>query len=337
MALSMRGLRLEPADEHTHVPDASPSFSESVYANAFDPTSRVGGWMRLGNRYNERIAEVSVCLYLPDGRVACRFGKPAIASYERLSAGGLVYEVDAPFERVTMEYAGPVFVLDDPDLLRRPKEAFVEGRRAPCSVRWVQTSLSPPHGGEPVSADQATAYGRDFSLGHFNLHTKVDGEIAIGGERFAFDGLGWRDHSWGPRDWQTLHAHRLLTACFDVGLGVMIHKIEDRDGAVRRLGTLLVDGRYEEVTDLDMAIRWNERREPIGADVRFRTAARRGALSARVMALAPLRSRRQAGDVVLESRILEASAELELDGRVGYGMFELIDAMTAGQPAGFPL
>jgi len=64
---------MRPEDEFLHQPDTASNFNESVYCNAFNMTSPVGGWMRLGNRVNEGHAELSVCLYLPDGRIAVAF------------------------------------------------------------------------------------------------------------------------------------------------------------------------------------------------------------------------------------------------------------------------
>ena len=66
---------ITPYDEFMHTPDASPNFNESVYVNFTDPAG-IAGWMRLGNRANEGYAELSVCLYLPDGRIACQFQRP---------------------------------------------------------------------------------------------------------------------------------------------------------------------------------------------------------------------------------------------------------------------
>ena len=331
------GFRLGPEDESPHAPDRSPHFNESVYSNAFDAKFRIGGWMRLGNRINEGAAEVSVCLYLPDGRLACRFGKPAITTHEAFDAGGLSFEVHEPLARVTMTYDGEIFVLADPAALSDPKKAFRNAEKTHAQITWNQTSVSPAHGGAPLTPDQPTAYGRDFSLGHFNLHTRVAGKMVIGGQSFEFAGNGWRDHSWGPRYWQNLFAHRLLTANFGDDLALMIHKIEDRDGAVRRIGTMLVNGQYEDIEDLDLAIDWNDRQEPVGARVRFRTAQRRKELSVKVLSLAPLRNRREVDGVVLESRILEASAEFRMDGRTGLGMFELVESIDGGILAGFPL
>ena len=61
--------RLRPEDEYTHTPEAAANYNESMYFNVFDPASKVGGWFRLGNRPNEGYAEMTVCLYLPGGRV----------------------------------------------------------------------------------------------------------------------------------------------------------------------------------------------------------------------------------------------------------------------------
>jgi hypothetical protein len=331
------GFRLDPSDELPHAPDASPNWNESVYGNAFDPVHKVGGWLRIGNRINEKSAEVSVCLYLPDGRVACQFAKPTLTTHEVFSAGGLSYRVEAPLQKVTFDYDGKVYLLADPTLLRRPKDAFVPAHEVPCTLHWEQTSLTPVHGGEPLSLAQPTAYGRNFSLGHFNLHTKVQGHLAVGAEHFAFDGHGWRDHSWGPRYWQNLFAHRLFTANFGDDLGITVHKIEDPDGTVRRLGTIFsgVGAPYEDILDLDVTVDWADQ-VPTGASIRFRTATRRSALSVRVVTMAPLRNRRAFGDAIIESRIHEAFAEYSMEGRIGYGMFELVDLVREGRMAGYP-
>ena len=74
----MSNFLMRPEDELMHQPDASTNFNESVYTNGFNTASPVGGWMRLGNRVNEGYAELSVCLYLPDGRIACQFQRPPI-------------------------------------------------------------------------------------------------------------------------------------------------------------------------------------------------------------------------------------------------------------------
>jgi len=69
-------VRLEPRDEFTHPIEAAKNFNESMYINLFDPERKAGGWFRVGNRPNEGHAEVSCCVYFPDGRVGFMFQRP---------------------------------------------------------------------------------------------------------------------------------------------------------------------------------------------------------------------------------------------------------------------
>src|SRR6201996_2604960 len=116
--MATQGMRLEPRDEYPHVPDELSNFNESVYVNGFDPVKRLGGWLRLGNRVNEGYAELSVCLYLPGGRVACSFQRPSISTNDRFDAGGLAYSVIEPQKKVSMRFEGDLIIVDDPEALR---------------------------------------------------------------------------------------------------------------------------------------------------------------------------------------------------------------------------
>ena len=60
---------LSPQDDYTHELGPEPNFNESMYFNFFDRQESIGGFVRIGNRANEGHAEMTVTLYLPDGRV----------------------------------------------------------------------------------------------------------------------------------------------------------------------------------------------------------------------------------------------------------------------------
>ena len=92
--------RLEPQDEFTHDPGDVKNYNESMYFNVFDPRSKTGGWFRIGNRANEHYAEMTICLYLPDGRVGFMFARPAITDNSEMNAGGLKVEVIEPFKHL---------------------------------------------------------------------------------------------------------------------------------------------------------------------------------------------------------------------------------------------
>jgi hypothetical protein len=328
---------LRPEDEFAHAPGSETNFNESVYTNAFSTSSPVGGWIRLGNRVNEGHAELSVCLYLPDGRIACRFSRPEIASNDRFDAGGLSYSVIEPFKKVAMKYEGELVIVDDPEALRDPQTLFAHGPRLPGRVSWTHEAVSPLHGGEPVDDRVQTMYGRGFSLGHFNQHCRASGEIEVGAERWEIDGFGWRDHSWGPRYWQAIYYYRLFIANFANGDGFMLLKITNRNGVSRRLGVLLVEGKYEEITDLDIFTDWTDGQDPRRVELGVRTAHRKAIISAEIVRLAPLRNRRKTEEGVLVSRIAEGFTKFSWGGREGYGMTEYIERIEDGKLAGYPL
>lgn len=331
------GYHLVAQDEYPHAPTGEPHFNESVYCNGFDHRSGVGGWMRLGNRVNEGYAELSVCLYLPGGRIACQFQRPDITTNARFDAGGLSYAVGHPLHDVEMNYRGELLLLDDPDLLRDPKRMFDEARRIPGSVRLTQAAASPPHGGIPDKSDVEPMYGWNFSLGHFNQHTTVSGAIEVGDERFTIEGGGWRDHSWGPRLWQNIYFYRLFLANLGEGRGFMLLKITDAAGRTRRLGVLLVDGQYEEVLDMDVLTDWTDRQDPRRVHIGVRTAQRAVVIEAEVLTLAPLRNRRVIDGATVVSRIAEGHTRFTWDGVTGYGMTEYIERIENGRLVGFPL
>ena len=326
-----------PEDEQTHTPDASPNFNESVYVNAFDARARVGGWMRLGNRVNEGHAELSVCLYLPDGRLACSFQRPSISTNERFEAGGLSYAVIDPLKKVSMTFEGDLFLVDDPNMLRDSRRLFETAARAPSRVHWVLEGESPIHGGEPADPSTPTMYGRDFSLGHFNQHGKVRGEIRVGEHAWVIDGRGWRDHSWGPRYWQAIYFYRLFVANFPNGDGFMLLKITDKAGRTRREGVLLVDGQYEDILDMDLVTDWTAKKDPAFVRIGARTKNRKAVITGEILTLAPLRNRRRADDEILVSRIAEGYTRFRWDAQEGFGMTEYIERLEDGVLAGYPL
>lgn len=323
-------------DEDPHVPGSDANFSESVYVNGFDPVSRVGGWLRLGNRVHEGFAEMSLCLYLPDGRIACQFQRPPIVDNRQFAAGGMEYQVLEPLQAVAMQYHGEVLVLDDPDLLRDPKRLFASAPRQHCAVEFELSGLSPIHGGEPATANQQTMYGRDFSLGHFFQHMRTVGRIRIGDDAWQIDGLGWRDHSWGPRYWSNIHYYRLLIANFGEDRGFTVLKITDRTGVTRRTGVVYFDGQFEDIIDLDLITDWTDEMDPKSIRLALRTDQRAVILEGEVLTLAPLRNRRKLGDEVLLTRIAEGFTQWQWGERSGLGICEYIERIEGGVPVGFP-
>src|SRR5437867_11621274 len=124
-------LRLEPSDEHMHPLESAKNFNESMYFNFFDPADRVGGWFRLGNRPNEGYAEMTTCVYLPDGSVGFMFARPEVHHNDAFDAGGMRFDVTAPFEELQVSYDGRVCLLTEPEQMANPHQAFQDNPHEP--------------------------------------------------------------------------------------------------------------------------------------------------------------------------------------------------------------
>ena len=200
-------IRLEPQDEYMHTLESATNFNESMYFNVFDPTERVGGFLRLGNRANEGYAELTTCLYLPDGRVAFMFKRPEIDEQRRVRRGR---------HALRGRHAVRGAAHDVRRQGRAARRAAADGqpaaRRSPTTRRSTRTStsshrgVSPMYGGEPVNDD-----GTPLVAGPLGRLRARPLRAAHGGHRArsasatksgSSNGFGLRDHSWGPRFWQ---------------------------------------------------------------------------------------------------------------------------------------
>ena len=333
-------LRLEPSDELMHPLEDATNFNESMYFNVYDPKEQIGGFLRLGNRANEGYAEMTTCLYLPDGRVAFTYHRPEITNNDAFDAGGMRFEVIEPFEQLRASYEGKICILERPLEMADPRRAFTENPWADCAVELEYRGLSPMLGGEPVNDDGTPIKEKadeGFARGHYEQHVGARGTIRVGDEEWVVDGVGLRDHSWGPRFWQSPWWYRWLTGNFGDDGGFVLSIVTRRDGARHVGGVWLADGVYEPLVDIQIDTEWrtdDTYHDRIHAVARTKDAEH--VIDGTVLSLIPLRNRRTTPDgEQLVTRISEGMTEWRSDdGRVGYGLSEYLDQMIDGQPVG---
>jgi len=329
------GVRLEPTDEYMHELGPEPNFNESMYFNLYDPAQRIGGFFRLGNRANEGTGEMTICLYLPDGRVGFNFARPEVRTNDAFDAAGMRFDVIAPFERLDVSYTGRVVLLDDPLAMADPRAAFTEHPHVPAAVHIEYTGRSAMFGGEPDRPHERP--GEEFARGHYEQLAEGRGTITVGDDSWAVHGFGLRDHSWGPRYWQAPWYYRWLTANFGPDLGFMASRVARRDGDGTRGGFVWDGHRLHVVDHVTVRSEWDAGtyHRAVHATLRARAGAgeepREWHVTGRVLNLIPLRNRRD-GHV---TRISEGLTEWTLDdGRVGYGLSEYLDQIVDGAPVG---
>jgi hypothetical protein len=315
---------LAPEDDYAHELGPEPNFNESMYFNFFDTRRSLGGFLRLGNRANEGHAELTVCLYLPDGRVLFMFQRPPIQGNEAFDAGGMRFEVLEPAERLRTTYEGPVLELADPRAMADPGRAFRENPRKRVSVDLVHEAAGPMYGQAASREEDATPADQQFARAHYEQHMHVTGSVAIDGERHEIDGYGLRDHSWGPRYWQAIHSYEWLTMNFGPDFGAMVSVIQrDAEGKAVRRGGVLVRG-DEMVPIVDARVEADYAANGLYHEkVRATVETAQGeklAIEGEVTGFIPLRNRRE-GRV---THIGEGMTRWRVGDRVGYGLSEFL-------------
>jgi hypothetical protein len=330
---------MDPSDEYMHPLETASNFNESMYFNVFDPEQRIGGFLRLGNRANEGYAELTTCLYLPDGRVAFTYNRPKIDNNDAFDAGGTRFEVVTPFEELRTSYDGKLAMLTEPLQMANPRKAFTENPWVEARVDLTHRGISPMYGGEPVNDDGSPLeqdHSGGFARGHYEQHMAVDGTIRVGDEEWVVNGFGLRDHSWGPRYWQAPWWYRWLTANFGDDFGFVVSIVASRGGGRHFGGMVLRDGEYEHIREAAIETEWTGEG---GYHTRLRATAKTDRdtyeITGRVLNLIPLRNRRETpeGDQLV-TRISEGMTEWSCDGRTGYGLSEYLDQIIDDRPVG---
>jgi hypothetical protein len=307
---------VRPEDDYTHPLGPEENFNESVYFNFFDPQKQMGGFVRIGNRANEGYAEMTVIVYLPDGSALFNYKRPRITSNDGWNAGGLKVDVLVPGEKIRTTYEGSVVYLKDPREMREPGEAFKNNPHRRLTLDIVHDGVGPIYG---HVADENSK--NDFARAHYEQHMAISGTIQVDEEpAFAINGHGLRDHSWGPRYWQSTPSYRWITGNYGDDLGMVISVVGDHVGGVFHKGQEIIqirdvklDTEYEGDTNYHRALK---------ARVTLANGEEH-TVEGRVKGFIPLRNRR-AGRF---THIGEGMTEYVLDGgaRVGYGLSEYLD------------
>lgn len=329
--------RLEPNDEYTHEPGSEKNYNESMYFNVFDANQKAGGWFRIGNRPNERYAEVSVCIYLPEGDVAFTFGRPEITSNTEMNAGGLRVEVLDPFKRLKVTYKGKALLLPRPHEMADPKVAYMNNATVPCEVNIEYQGLSPMYGGEPILPEGTKIDPeKSFAKAHYEQHCAGVGTLKVGDRELKISGFGLRDKSWGPRYWQAIPWYRWCPMNFGPEFGMMLSVIGDGAGGVRQGGMVFRDGQYDLISECRIESDWDENDYQTALRAHVRTEGGKSyEVTGKVLSLIPLRNRRKAPDgTELNTRITEGMTEYHCDGMVGFGMSEYLDQIVDGKAVG---
>jgi len=306
---------VKPEDDYTHPLGPEENFNESVYFNFFDREKQMGGFLRIGNRANEGHAEMTVIVYQPDGSALFNYKRPQISSNDGWDAGGIKVDVLKPGEVIRTTYEGSVVYLKDPREMREPGDAFKNNPHRKLKLDILHKGVGPMYG---HVADEKS--GNDFARAHYEQHMAIEGTVQIDDEApMRITGHGLRDHSWGPRYWQSTPSYRWITGNYGDDMGMVISVVGDHVGGVFHKGQEIIqikdvklDTGYEGNTNYHKTLK---------AELTLANGEKH-TVEGTVKGFIPLRNRR-AG---MFTHIGEGMTEYILDGkRVGYGLSEYLD------------
>ncbi len=316
-------MEAEAHHDFIHRNSGEPNFNESMYFNFYDRNRGWGGFARIGNRPNEGYAEVTLTLYRPEGTVLFQYERPPIKEHRELHAGGMRFEILEPARHLRVTYRGKALFLQQPLDLEDPQRAFTSNPWREVELHLDYYGLSPMYGGE--TPGEAASTELVFARGHTEQHVRAVGTLSVDGETIPIDGLGLRDHSWGPRSWQSPAYYRWLTAEFDESFGFMGSWIHLQSGTDLKSGFVFRDGSNELVHQVELV---TERDEHTGYHRALRvvlhTASGPLHVTGEVISMVPLRNRRD-GKV---TRIAEGLTRWRMGSQTGYGWSEYLDQLT---------
>jgi hypothetical protein len=199
-------------DEALHDPGQRALYNESVYFNFV--TGRrdgpLGGILRVGLRPIDGYAELSLNLPLGDGSAVFLYERQSLPLDEfHVGSGawrcaGMCVAVIEPSRSWALRYAGSApRRLNDPAAFGRDPGAALRAA-ATCRValdlrfdgRFPLHTLS-------ASGDIVAGGTAAFARNHYEQFGTVTGTIELDGAATPVAGGAFRDHSWGPRDWQS--------------------------------------------------------------------------------------------------------------------------------------
>ena len=324
------------SDENAHQPTSDAQFNESMYFNFVDQSgSGFASLIRMGNRVNEGYAEVTVLVYLPDGSVAAHIERAPISDNSRFDAGGLRIDVLEPLQRVRVRYEGEAHHLATGPSLADPKKAFTESPVVPLALDLECTTIGQLYGLSGTADGAGGIEGGEDTIAasHYQGGIVSVGTVTVAGAESRADATGFRDHSWGPRQWTAPSWWRWVSCWVDSGNGFAGFVSRVGDNRAPGSGAVVRDGKVSLIRRMEIASTYGEAPTYFPQQVDVVLTTDDDQLVTRVATLpnaVPLRHRREG----YQARIAELLGRFEFEGRVGYGFLEYHDLIVDGVPQG---
>jgi hypothetical protein len=163
---------------------------------------------------------------------------------------GLRFEMTTPGKAIRITYAGSVAHIATPTRLPFGPRRVLKGSpaeeceidiswEANCPMFAIAESGAGSPGGSVVATDHYEQFGR------------WSGSVRVGSHGWTLDDVtGWRDHSWGPREWASYYGETLMMYTAD-GMSVMAYSEQDENGSRSVTGSASIGGELRPVINFE--------------------------------------------------------------------------------------
>jgi hypothetical protein len=186
---------VDPADEGAHPSGPELFWSESHYLDFASPDGAVGGYVR-----------VARCPHLGAGGTGAMWYWACVVGPDRRLVTVIDHDVPIPGREGSLELRHDGLWADhnveEPlGRLSLGLEAFGMGLDDPADTYHGLRGERTPLGFDLEWETDGIPFRWPDQIPRYEIPCRVHGEILVGDERIELDGIGQRDHSWGPRDW----------------------------------------------------------------------------------------------------------------------------------------
>jgi hypothetical protein len=117
------------------------------------------------------------------------------------------------------------------------------------SAKLVVSDFHPP---VDVYPKDGGSLGGDFAPNHMEVSSSVTGTVSIKGKRYQVNGVGFRDHGWGKREWQAIVSHRWVVGTFGPDFSVLAMTFVGSDNVLKQIGCVIREGKLTYAKDVDI-------------------------------------------------------------------------------------
>jgi hypothetical protein len=219
---------IDAADDCPHAPTADPSFQESALFVWHDLAAGIGGFWRIGQE--PVIAALNSCfgLFAADG---LRFRSNVTGvPMQRADRGtthmgwGAALRVDLDTLAIKADFPECQAVLRFQDFFPRYNWFALQDRKVP----------------------------QGHSAHHFEVAGRMSGRVCLGGRELSIDALGYRDRSWGARQWSGLRGTRWWPSVYGPDQCAFISASVHESGHHGAYGYIIRDGAPHTLRSVDV-------------------------------------------------------------------------------------